>query len=81
LNYLPQLSDAWYLERYRHSTIIVCVGQGAWEEEAVADTRQLEALFKEKSIPAWIDFWGTDVNHDWPWWYRQMNYFLEHLKT
>jgi esterase/lipase superfamily enzyme len=55
------------------------VGQGAWEEEAVADTRHLDALLKEKSIPAWIDFWGTDVNHDWPWWYKQMNYFLEHI--
>jgi esterase/lipase superfamily enzyme len=25
---------------------------------------------------AWIDIWGQDVNHDWPWWYRQMNHFL-----
>jgi len=79
LNYLPQLSDPWYLERYRHSNIIVCVGQGAWEEEAVSDTHHLDALFREKSIPAWVDFWGTDVNHDWPWWYKQMNYFLERV--
>ena len=79
LNYFPELSDPWYLKRYRHSNIIVCVGQGAWEEEAVDDTRHLDVLLKEKSIPAWIDFWGTDVNHDWPWWYKQMNYFLEYL--
>jgi esterase/lipase superfamily enzyme len=26
-----------------------------------------------------VDFWGPDVNHDWPWWYRQMNYFLGKL--
>ncbi|MGD8703732.1 MAG: hypothetical protein PVG51_17860 [Desulfosarcina sp.] len=25
------------------------------------------------------DCWGHDVSHDWPWWYRQMNYFLETL--
>jgi len=47
--------------------------------EAIEDTRCLDYLFAEKSVPAWIDYWGHDVNHDWPWWYRQMNYFLEHL--
>jgi len=79
VHYLAGISDPWYLNRYRHSQIIVCVGQGAWEEEAVADTRALEALFQEKSIPSWVDFWGSDVDHDWPWWYKQMNYFLDRL--
>jgi esterase/lipase superfamily enzyme len=26
-----------------------------------------------------VDVWGEDVNHDWPWWYRQMSYFLGKL--
>lgn len=79
LNYLPGLTDPWYLERYLDSTIIVCVGQGPWEDEAIADTRHLQAVLAEKSIPARIDFWGFDVNHDWPWWFRQMNHFLADL--
>ena len=79
LSYLATLDDPWYLEYYDVSDIIVCTGQGPWEDEAVADTRHLDDLFQEKAIPAWVDFWGHDVNHDWPWWYRQMNYFLEHL--
>lgn len=79
LNYLAGLTDPWYLERYRQSTIVVCVGQGAWEDEAIEDTRALEQLLQDNAIPAWIDYWGHDVNHDWPWWYRQMNYFLERL--
>jgi esterase/lipase superfamily enzyme len=79
VNYLSEINDPWYLDRYRQSKIIVCVGQGAWETEAVADTRSLDALFRKKSIPAWFDYWGYDVNHDWPWWYKQMNYFLERL--
>ena len=33
-------------------------------------------IFREKQIPAWVDFWGHDVDHDWPWWFRQMRYFL-----
>ena len=79
LTYLPGLTDDGYLNRYRQSRIIVCVGQGAWEDEAIADTRFLDYLLREKSVPAWIDYWGDDVNHDWPWWYRQMNYFLEQI--
>lgn len=79
LHYLPNTGETWFLEQYRNSQIIVCVGQGAWEDEAVADTRGLDNIFKNKSIPAWIDFWGSDVNHDWPWWYKQMRYFLGHL--
>lgn len=79
LAYLPGVSDPVTLDRYRHSRIIVCAGQGAWDEEALADTRELGRILEAKGIPAWIDFWGFDVNHDWPWWYRQMNYFLPAL--
>ena len=79
IHYLGGIEDPLTLDRFRTSTIIVCVGQGAWEEEAVADTRSLDTLFKAKSIPAWVDFWGHDVNHDWPWWYKQMNHFLGRL--
>ena len=76
LSYLSGIADSWYLEWYRQSKIIVCVGLGAWEEEAIEDTRYLDYLLREKSVPAWIDYWGHDVNHDWPWWYKQMNHFL-----
>ena len=80
LLYLPGLTDPWYLERYRRSQIVVCVGQGAWEDGMLADTRALQAILSSKGIPAWIDFWGHDVHHDWPWWRRQMPYFLGKLR-
>ena len=79
ISYLAGLDDPWFLERYRHGRIIVCVGQGAWEHEAIEDTRAIDNLLREKSVPAWIDYWGYDVNHDWPWWYRQMDHFLGQL--
>ncbi|MFV0436255.1 MAG: esterase family protein [Desulfopila sp.] len=79
LHYLAGLDDSWFLERCRQGRIVVCVGQGAWEDEALADTRGLDHLFSQKNIAAWVDYWGHDVNHDWPWWYRQMTYFLEKL--
>ncbi|MDA8138331.1 MAG: alpha/beta hydrolase-fold protein [Desulfobacteraceae bacterium] len=79
LTYLANISDPWFLEQYRQRAIIVCAGQGAWDEEALEDTRHLADICQAKAIPAWIDIWGHDVNHDWPWWYKQMNYFLGKL--
>lgn len=79
VSYLAGMSDPWYLDRYRERTIIICVGQGAWEDEAIEDTRALDHLLQQKGIDAWIDYWGFDVNHDWPWWFKQMNYFIGRL--
>ena len=79
LAYLRNLNDSWYIDRYRESDIIICAGQGAWEEPMVADTLALKRILDEKHIPAWIDLWGYDVNHDWPWWQKMMPYFLEKL--
>ncbi len=76
LAYLPGNQDEWYLSQYRQSHIIVCVGQGAWEDEMIHDTHELQRILEEKGIPFWIDYWGTDVNHDWPWWQKQLPYFL-----
>jgi len=76
LLYLPHLEDPWYLERYRESKIVICAGQGAWEDAMNADIAEMRRILESKGIPAWIDLWGSDVNHDWPWWRRQMPYFL-----
>jgi esterase/lipase superfamily enzyme len=45
----------------------------------VEDTRRMQEVLREKQIPATVDFWGHDVNHDWPWWRKQFPYFLEKL--
>jgi Uncharacterized protein conserved in bacteria len=79
LHYLPALEDPWFLERYRESRIVLCAGQGAWEEESIRDTLALKGVLESKAVPAWVDLWGFDVDHDWPWWHRQMPYFLGSL--
>lgn len=75
--YLPNLTDPYYLDELRKKRIILCVGQGDWEEPMLTQTRQMERILREKGIPAWVDVWGHDVHHDWPWWKRQLWYFLE----
>ena len=71
--------DHYYNKLYRQSQIICCVGQGAWENDLLAGTRELDAVLKEKNIPAWIDYWGKDVSHDWVWWQRQIVYFFDKI--
>lgn len=58
-------------------TIILCAGRGAWEEQMLHSMALLGNAMEEKGIHAWIDLWGEDVNHDWPWWRLQMRYFLD----
>ena len=79
-DYLSQMP--WhhpYINMYNERKIIICVGQGAWEDELRVSTAWLDRVVKEKGIRAWIDFWGFDVNHDWNWWYRQVDYFVPYL--
>ena len=71
--------DHPYLSLFNRRTLIFCVGQGAWEEALLAGTRRLEDVLRRKGIRAWVDYWGLDVDHDWPWWKKQMRYFLPHV--
>ena len=70
-------ADHPFIEEYNRHKAVVCTGQGAWEEPG--STRFLAQRFAELGINIWVDFWGYDVNHDWPWWYKQAEYFLPYL--
>jgi esterase/lipase superfamily enzyme len=78
LDYLAGLSDEGILEKLRSLRLYFCCGQGAWEERMIVETRRLDDILRDRKIPAWVDFWGTDVSHDWQWWHRQLVYFMGH---
>ena len=71
--------DHPYLDKYRSGRMIICVGQGAWERETLESTKYFGSVLAEKDIGAFVDIWGSDVNHDWDWWYVQAAYFLPKL--
>ncbi|NLW21127.1 MAG: esterase family protein [Clostridiales bacterium] len=71
--------DHPWIRRYQDCRIILCCGQGAWEEEMLRSLRLLEAAMRDKGIHPWVDIWGFDVNHDWDWWRVQLAYFLGKL--
>lgn len=65
-----------YIDLYKQSRITICCGQGDWEDEAIKDAHILKDLFARLEVPVWIDLWGQDVNHDWPWWRKQFPYYV-----
>jgi esterase/lipase superfamily enzyme len=79
LRYLPGLQDPWFLDRIRAARLAFVVGRGAYEDEMLADTRAMRDVLAAKGIPAIVDEWGDDVNHDWPWWRRMLPHYLERL--
>ena len=80
LKYLKDLQDEWYLSKLRLSRIIICNGQGSWEQECLDESYELARDLRAKMIDHWLDIWGQDVNHDWPWWRQQIGYFLGKLE-
>ncbi len=79
LLYLADMKDERILNRYRANKIILCAGQGAWEGPMIEDMKALKKILAEKKVACWLDLWGFDVVHDWPWWQRQLPYFLGKL--
>lgn len=79
VDYLAALEDPWYLDRYRQGHILLSTGLGRWEEDTIRDTDAMAAIFRRRGIEAWVDYWGPDADHDWPWWRLQMPYFLGRL--
>ena len=53
LSGMPQ--DHPYISMFNQRTIIVCVGQGAWEEQLLEGTRRLDGVLRTKGIHAWVD--------------------------
>lgn len=76
LNYLKKPIEAKKRRRYDHARLVFCSGRGAGEEDMVSDTLALQRVLAAQNIEAWVDIWGPDVTHDWPWWQGQMRYFL-----
>ena len=71
---MPQ--DHYYIDMYNHRKIVIVVGQGKWEGPLIESTRRLDAVLRSKGINAQVDYWGFDVDHDWPWWYKMVAHYV-----
>lgn len=63
--YLPNLQDPFYLDRFRAIRWVLAVGE---RDFLVEENRQAASLLAAKQIPHQLDVWGNGAAHDWPWW-------------
>ena len=64
------------IQKLQNDLLIICSGQGPWEEWT-GEAIHLAKNLKLSGVPVFLDLWGYDVAHDWPWWKKQIVYFLE----
>ena len=39
-------------------------------------TRWLDTVCCQKGIKTRFEYWGLDVDHDWPWWYKMVDTYV-----
>ena len=77
ISYSASLSPE-QISKLNNDLLIICSGQGPWEEWT-GEAIQLAKNLRDANVPVFLDLWGEDVAHDWPWWYKQVEYFLPKL--
>ncbi len=64
-DFLPGLTDPWYLDRCRRLKLVLATGE---TDICLGENLRLAGILAGKSIPHWLDVWGDGAGHDWPWW-------------
>ena len=75
--YLPGLGGDNLQKLQTACKILILTGQGAYE--APDASRFLSQLLHSKAIPHFLDIWGHDVSHDWPWWLKMLPYSIDRM--
>ncbi len=79
-NYLADMpGDHPYIEMYNRRNALIVVGQGAWEGPLLDSTRWLDTVCAQKGIHIRFEYWGHDVAHDWPWWFKMVEHYVPQL--
>ncbi|MBV8207161.1 MAG: esterase family protein [Acidobacteria bacterium] len=66
-DFLPNMGDSWYLDRYRRNWYLLATGNWdfCWSEN-----ERLAGAMRGKNMNHRLDVWGDNTGHDWPWWRR-----------
>jgi esterase/lipase superfamily enzyme len=80
VNYLANLpADHPYMALYNRQKSLIVVGQGDWEGPLLESTRRLDTVCAQKGIHTRFEYWGYDVAHDWPWWFKMVAHYVPQL--
>ncbi len=72
LEYLPSLSDPWFLERIRRNYYVLAVGN---HDPLFDNNVKMAHALGSKGIPHNLEVWDGFV-HDWPWWHQMARKFF-----
>ena len=80
VNYLANIpADHPYMALYNRQKSLIVVGQGDWEGPLLESTRRLDTVCAQKGIHTRFEYWGYDVAHDWPWWFKMVAHYVPQL--
>jgi len=66
-DYLPNMRDTWFLERYAKMRLILAVGD---HDIYLAENVRMKEILSKREISCWLDVWESEETHDWPLWQR-----------
>jgi esterase/lipase superfamily enzyme len=66
-DFMANMSDDWYLSRYRQMRIVLATGE--WDM-CMDQNVKMSHLLNSKGVPHWLDIWGDHASHEWPDWLR-----------
>jgi len=73
LQYLANMSDSWYLDRYRHNSYVLATGE---HDHCWNQNERLANVMRSRGIPVRLDVWRDNTGHDWPWWQKMIQTYL-----
>jgi len=75
-HYIPNLNDAWFLDKIRASHHIhIYTGSGDYEDPEA--NRRFSQVLWSKGIWHDLDIWGADIKHDWSTWRQMLPYIID----
>jgi len=72
-HYLPNLTDPWFLDRYRRGNYVLATG---WDDHCLAQNQILDGIMNAAGIPHKLHIWDAENSHDWPTWQRMVQQYL-----
>jgi esterase/lipase superfamily enzyme len=72
-HYLANMTDPWYLDRYRRNSYLLGTG---WDDQCLGQNQYLGRLLGERGVPHRLTIWDTWNSHDWPTWQRMVDVYL-----
>jgi esterase/lipase superfamily enzyme len=74
VDYMANMTDGWYLHQLASCEIRLVTGSGPFEDSR--HTYAFSSVLAGKGIRHYVDDWGPEGGHDWPYWKRMLREYV-----